>query len=72
MTHEEVHQDVLAIPELKSNLKEHLYTILDNGECKRAQAEWPKWKKLVANKWAFHSTEKSFYFLAKQWFALQT
>jgi hypothetical protein len=42
-----------------------------NEECKWAQAEWPEWEKLVANKWFFHSTEKCFYFLSKQWFELQ-
>ncbi len=41
-----------------------------NGVRKRAQAEWPKWEKLVANKWVFHSTEKRFYFFSKQWFEL--
>ena len=29
------------------------------------QAEWPNLKKLVANKWTFHSTEKSFYFFLR-------
>ncbi len=27
-----------------------------NEECKRAQAQWPNWQKLAANKWTFYST----------------
>jgi hypothetical protein len=31
-----------------------------NESCLHAQARWPNGQKLVANKWTFHSTEKSF------------
>jgi hypothetical protein len=41
-----------------------------NGACKHMQTEWPRWEKLVATKWIFHSTGKCLIF-SKQWFELK-
>ena len=49
------------------------YFLLANlVEMGNARARRQKWEKLVVNKWVFHRSEKSFYFLSKQWFELQT